>query len=1183
MKRDKILLIVLLVLFVLSTFWGIRILIPSLRSEFVEWAAGKATEKLNTEVRIGSISLTRWAGIVVTDLSIGDPLVEGELFFSSPRIEVRFKPLKMIEGHVEFRLIKIDEPEIRIVRVDKKWNLKSFGKPKPPSEKKEEKKGKPFRMRIDRLILSDSWTRVSSLTREPFETRMDFDGYIDVGDGKVLIGMGKSSLNTTFVSFGEFLFEGDLTIDGKRFYLAPFKLEKDETRVNGSGYMEFNGPTTCHFDISSEHFDFAHIPPGVGTRDHLEGHTQVEVVLDGRLLNPDVTGTVRNCTGNVLNYGFDSLSGAVRYTSGIVEVRALDTGFCGGRLRGDFNFDFTHSPASYTADAYLDHFDVVGLPYPIPEEFSSDIKGELIFTGEGFNKEQFAASASVFLLKSSVGVMELDTLDATCSLSGLGLEIDESTIKLGDGTIDCNGRVLTDGYMLSVNAEEVDIDFFPNISPAPGMEGYLSFNGSVGGPYDRTDLNGLFRLSEFGLPEVFLVDKVEGSCQIEDLYAKPEGHVRLKAQGIDAAGVGLESLEAGVQLERDRFDMRNVFVRIDSTEFLEFSLRVDRTDGEFSFTASDLTIFHRGNASNSPGTLVVHKRPGKWVVDQSTVSFANGELTVVGEVGSEGDVTLQVKADSIDLYEAGRFLKLGRPLEGSFGAELSVNGTIEEPLMSLAVRTDNLYLEEARIDSFTLGASYASGMFFIDEFSLRKGNLFAEGSLNLPLDLALSRRERRLDPEGNVYGEVNVYVPLNFVNLLDTDFRASGGVVDGMFSISGKAGNPTGYGKGKITDGSGLYIPTNSYFEDINTVFHLEENSLVVDSLRARSLGGGVDASGQVEFSGLFPEELSFEIHLNNCGVHQIKHVAELTLDGDLVIEGHVRDPILRGSLQLMDGEFSIPFGRFDRNRARREVITFPISLDVIVQSRDNVWFRNKQANVEMEVILTVRGGPEGIKVSGEMRPDRGFYLFNGRRFVVEQGSISFVGSKLINPILDVNASRLIKGRIKVNGDYEQDENSINLHLGGYYDEVEFDIEVLDETGVRLPVSREEAFTLLLLDMTKREYDSRRGYYTERVQNQVAGLLTQQAASLLQDASPLDVITIDTDLFAGGDAGRSAQVSVGKYFAKRFFLSYSQDIMDPSVNNIAVEYGLRRRMFIVGQTNSKGDEFSVDFKYKLRY
>lgn len=1180
MKRDKLLFAILMALLFTLFVWSVKRAIPSLQAQFVEWAAAKASEALNTGVHIEAIRLTRFAGIEVEGLTIMDPLNEGEKFFFSPRIELKLKPLRMIEGHIEFRMIAVYDPEIRIAKESGKWNVKSFGKRR--TERQLKKKRSPFRMKINRLILRNSRTQVSGLTGEPFETQMDFNGSLEIGGGKVLIGMEESSLNTSFVSFGAFLFEGNLTIEGKRLTIDDFKLVKEDTRVEGSGYMEFHRPPTCHFDIRSENFDFAHIPPGVGTRKYLQGSTQLEAILDGRLLNPDVVGNVSNCQGNLLGYEFESLSGVVGYSEGRVEVKGLESRICGGKLSGDFNFDFTESPASYFALANIDSFNLVKLPYEIPPQLSSLISGDLAFEGEGFDKKQFKAGSKVSLARSKVGEIEFNSLDAVCTLTGEGLEIEDGSVSFDDGYAEYRGNFNTEGYTLSVDASEMDIGQLPDLLDIPDLAGTLSFDGQVKGAYGEVDLDGLFQLATLSLGEELAIRRIQGSCRIDDLPYAPKGNMEIRADTVSVSGVRLESIETGVLLDEGHLDMKNVFVRIDSTEFVEFSLGVAAGERGYTLSFSDLTIFHGSIASSTPGTLVINKEPGKWVFERSTVSFAGGKVTLRGQLASEGSFSLEARADSVDIYQASQFIKIKKRMEGRLEAEILASGTLDLPRLSVSMKARDVFLEDAQMDSMVLGASYASQILFIDDFSLWKGDFQARGTMNIPLDLAMTERDRRLNPEGNLYGEVLINVPLNYVNLLSSDFRASGGIFTANFSISGTAGDPEWSGLGRISGGSGLYIPTNSYLENINASFRMEENSLFIDSLKAGSLGGEVLASGRFDCEGFVPRNLQIAIHLKDFGVHQIKHVSELIIDGDLVLEGSIYEPLLRGNLLLAEGELSVPFGRGRENETRRDVITFPINLDVVAVGRDNVWFRNKQANIEMEIDLTVRGGPDGVMVSGEMRPQRGFYTFYGRKFQIEEGSVRFVGSKRINPILDVSASRVIRGRVGTGADAEMTENTLNLHVGGFYDEVEFDVEVFDETGTRLPVPREEAFTLLILDMTKQEYDAKVGAYRERVGNQVASMMTQQAASLIQDASPLDVITFDAQLFTTGGT-ESAQFSVGKYLARKFFVSYSQDIMDPNVNNFSVEYGLRRRMFIVGQTNSAGSQFSIDFKYRFRY
>ncbi len=1180
MKRYTLFFIIFMLLIVLGGVWILQSAVPTWRREFAEWASEKATEALDTPVTIESISLTRWAGVEVRGVTIMDPLGGDEAFFSSPRIEVRFKPLKMIEGSIEFRLIAIDSPEIRIVKQEK-WNLKSFGKPREKTREKRE----PFRMSIDRLVLRDSWTRVTGLTGEPFETRMDFNGGLEIGEGGVLIKMDRSSLNTTFVSFGEFLFEGDLTIQGKKLILDGFRLLKDETDVGGNGYILFEGPPTCHFDIDSPHFDFAHIPPGVGTRPHLRGSAGIEAVLDGKLLHPDVSASVERCSGDFIGYRFNNLSSDdVSYSDRHLEVNGLSTDFCNGALRGDFIFDFDTSPSSYSAVVTFDDFDVVELPHPVPGGLSGGVNGALVFRGEGFNRRDFSAESVVSFYEGTVGNVGFSALDATCELDGRGLTIVDSDISFPRGAAACSGTIFTGGMALDIIGRRVDIEQFPSLLPDEDLSGYLDFEGWIQGDYDRFDIEGNYVLHSLSERDRLKAAVVEGSCRVADFAGVPEGEVSVDARDIDLAGLGLESVETDIRITGDDYVMRNVFVRIDSTKFLEFSLDLESAGNSTVLSLSDLTIFHAGNASSSPGAVVLRKEPDRWVLEESELQFAGGRLLGHGVLKDDRTVDLEVSADSIGFYRTSQFFQVGRQLEGRFSSSVRMNGTLDEPIMSMTLQADDVYLEDTHVDSVSLEASYASRMLFIDEVALWKGDHRSRGTLNLPVDLALAGRADRLDHDGELFGELIVDIPLTFVNLLDSDLRASGGTIAASVWIGGTAGEPVWNGASEIRSGSGLFIPTNTYFDGIHAVFHMGEDTLFVDSFEASSMGGAVQSSGYVGFSGLSPGGMRFEIHLRDYGVHQIKHVAELSLDGDLVLERRRdRGMILRGIVELNDGEFSIAFGRQEDLNGRGQIITFPIELDVILQSGENVWFRNNQANVQMDIDLTLKGGQNGVRVSGEMITERGFYLFNGRKFEIEEGSVDFVGAAELNPILDVNASRIVRGRSR---EGEPIQNTIDLHIGGFYDEVQFEVDIYDETGTRMPVSREEAFALLILDLTKEEYDARSGsFYSDRLGNQVANLMTQQAASLLQDATPLDLITIDANLLSAESGTESAQISVGKYLTKRVFLTYSQDVINPSINNISVEYALRKRMFLIGQTNSTGTrtDYSVDFKYRFKY
>ena len=117
--------------------------------------------------------------------------------------------------------------------------------------------------------------------------------------------------------------------------------------------------------------------------------------------------------------------------------------------------------------------------------------------------------------------------------------------------------------------------------------------------------------------------------------------------------------------------------------------------------------------------------------------------------------------------------------------------------------------------------------------------------------------------------------------------------------------------------------------------------------------------------------------------------------------------------------------------------------------------------------------------------------------------------------------------------------------------------------------------------MTKEEFDAQPTFSQEKLGDQAANFITSQANPFLQGLAGIDEISIETALFSRGE-DKSARVTIGKYLLQVVFLSYSQDILNPSVGSVSLEYFFGDRRSIGMQYDSKGNS-SVDFKYRIKY
>ncbi len=102
-------------------------------------------------------------------------------------------------------------------------------------------------------------------------------------------------------------------------------------------------------------------------------------------------------------------------------------------------------------------------------------------------------------------------------------------------------------------------------------------------------------------------------------------------------------------------------------------------------------------------------------------------------------------------------------------------------------------------------------------------------------------------------------------------------------------------------------------------------------------------------------------------------------------------------------------------------------------------------------------------QVSGQITTVAGYYSLFGRRFRIRYGNIQFQGQATLNPLLDINAERTVRGKVLRAGlagstlgfrgtsgptipgeQYEVDRNTFYLHIVGTFNSPQFDITVRD-------------------------------------------------------------------------------------------------------------------------------------------
>jgi len=289
-----------------------------------------------------------------------------------------------------------------------------------------------------------------------------------------------------------------------------------------------------------------------------------------------------------------------------------------------------------------------------------------------------------------------------------------------------------------------------------------------------------------------------------------------------------------------------------------------------------------------------------------------------------------------------------------------------------------------------------------------------------------------------------------------------------------------------------------------------------------------------------------------------------------------------------------------------------PLDYDLRFSAQENFWLRNRNAGIKLTADLRAVQKDSLPSVNGQITTVTGYYSVFGRRFQLKYGAIQFQGQAEINPLLNINAERTVRGRVlrsdlvgsswslqsttgssMAGEQYEMDSNTFELHIGGTLNSPRFDIIVRDvnDREIEPPLTPEMARTLVLVDQTYREFQQQSGMSQSKLLDQAANLALNQANPYLQEWTGLDELSFESQLFARqsgaasndqGNEKASAKLTMGEFLFEKVFFSFSQDLIDPSARSAQIEYLINRNSSVVGQTDSRG-HFSLDFRYLIKY
>jgi len=554
--------------------------------------------------------------------------------------------------------------------------------------------------------------------------------------------------------------------------------------------------------------------------------------------------------------------------------------------------------------------------------------------------------------------------------------------------------------------------------------------------------------------------------------------------------------------------------------------------------------------------------------------FVHGTLNVKGTIGLAGGYPMDANfaMDHLDLDPLWvSYLKGNLTGHSAVGGTLRITGPMIKP---------DQWVMEGKLNDVYLDVEYAK--------------LHNEG----PVTFRSERQLVKIDPlrmvgEGTDVtghgmmdfagaGRLDLFavgkLDLKLADSFVPDLTSSGTMIVDMH-VTGTMEEPYPQGKVQISNGAAAYAGLPTGLSEMNGQLTFSQGHFFVDSLTGKTGGGTLEFKGDATY---FHHNLNFnltavgkDVRLRyppgvsstaDATIHWVGTPSASTLSGDVLVNKLAVTPGFDFSAYLGRGGSLMSLVPADSPLYR-------VKLDVHVATAPELQMKTAIARLSGDADLRLRGSLANPAVLGRAEILEGDVMFNGTRFHLERGDITFANPVSIDPQVNLQASTRVR-----NYDINLIVTGRPTQTGG--------LTVNYRADPPLPQS--DIISLLALGRTNQESEQ---LGQQSVGSQLGGdasalLLTQAlnsaVTSRLQRLFGVSRIKVDpqgaiTDTNA---LARGPQVTIEQQFANNLTLSYSTNLSQQSNQQIIRgEYYLRRDVSVVGLRDRNG---VVSFDVRVR-
>jgi translocation and assembly module TamB len=417
-------------------------------------------------------------------------------------------------------------------------------------------------------------------------------------------------------------------------------------------------------------------------------------------------------------------------------------------------------------------------------------------------------------------------------------------------------------------------------------------------------------------------------------------------------------------------------------------------------------------------------------------------------------------------------------------------------------------------------------------------------------------------------------IDLKLLGSFDSDITSSGSVAVHM-TVGGNIDQPMPQGKIQISNGSINYAGLPSGLSEMNGSVTFSRDYMHIEQLAARTGGGTLDLKGDATRVN---RQLNFNLTANakevrlryppgvsstaTAELHWVGTPSASTVSGDVLVN----------KLAVTPG---FDFGSYLERSRQSAGITpansplYNVKLDVAVRTAPELQMKTAVARLSGDADLRVRGSAARPSVLGRADILEGDATFNGIKFRLERGDITFANPVAIEPQVNLQATTHVRN-------YDLD-----VTVTGTPDRL--NVTYRSEP----PLPKSDIIALLALGRTSQESEqlqqqSGQTLFSDEATNLIISqAINQTVSSRMQKLFGVSRIKIDPQGLTTetNPTARGPQVTIEQEFANNISLTYSTNVSQSTQQIIQGEYFFTRNVSVTGTRDQNG---VVSFDVRIR-